>query len=174
MILSHKRNVNRANRRILVSEWAKSLCQGCRRGDGDRSRRGKVRSRLRERKITPVLSGSCAGDGEYLSQTCYDGNEKKVSFRRFFLILNGPKVEEPPLFSGKEASQLCMLIIKCFDIDESLFLSRLDLERKINADASLQALKKPANLCSWGQLSRACIAGSKWVTVLAAGASKDC
>jgi len=44
-----------------------------------------------------------------------------------------------------------MLIIKCFDIDESLFLSRLDLERKINADASLQAVKKPADLCSWGQ-----------------------
>jgi hypothetical protein len=67
-----------------------------------------------------------------------------------------------------------MLIIKCFDIDESLFLSRLALERKINPDASLQALKKPVDLCSWGQWLTACSAGSKWATVLAAGASKDC
>ncbi len=67
-----------------------------------------------------------------------------------------------------------MLIIKCFDIDESLFLSRLDLERKINAEASLQVLKKPADLRSWGQLLTACGAGSKWATLLAAGALKDC
>ena len=40
-----------------------------------------------------------------------------------------------------------MLIIKCFDIDESLFLSRLALERKINPDTSLQALNKLTDLC---------------------------
>lgn len=67
-----------------------------------------------------------------------------------------------------------MLIIKCFDIEESLFLSRLDLEWKINLDAPLQALKKPAELCSWGQGLTACGADSKWATLPAAGASKAC
>jgi hypothetical protein len=67
-----------------------------------------------------------------------------------------------------------MLIIKCFDIDESLFLSRLDLERRKYPDASLQALKKPAALCSLGRWLTACSAGSERATVLAAGASKDC
>jgi hypothetical protein len=67
-----------------------------------------------------------------------------------------------------------MLIIKCFDIDESLFLSRLDLEPKTNSDASLQTLKKPADLCSPCRWLTACSAGSNGATVLAAGASKDC
>ena len=40
-----------------------------------------------------------------------------------------------------------MLIIKCFDIDVSLFLSRLALERKINPDTSLQVLNKLTDLC---------------------------
>ena len=52
-------------------------------------------------KITPVLSGSFAGDGESRSQMCCDGNEKKVTSRRSFLSLNGPRVKNPGYFFGQ-------------------------------------------------------------------------
>jgi hypothetical protein len=66
-----------------------------------------------------------------------------------------------------------MLIIKCFDIVESLFLSRLALELKIYDAVSLQALKKPGDLCSSVHCPEACGDGSEWATLLTVGASKD-
>ena len=78
---------------------------------------------------------------------CCDGNEKKKCVLGALFGSRSTENRRAGFCFQVTVCQLVMLIIKCFDIDVSLFLSRLALERKINPDTSLQVLNKLTDLC---------------------------
>jgi hypothetical protein len=64
-----------------------------------------------------------------------------------------------------------MLIIKCLDIDPSLFFSRLALEWKINLGALAMPFTTEANLDSLPKSPAPCAPGKMYAALLAAGAT---
>ncbi len=103
---------------------------------------------------------------------CRDSRREKRLVSR--LCRNEKNILRARIFVRRSASQPGILIIRCFEIAVSLFLSRLDLVRKTKPGAPLQALRNPPTLLSLGQLSTICGWALIDATLPAAGASKGC